>query len=130
MHPHTNIRYAHKRKMETTSDTKQHNNSWQNNFSNQKQITFIDQMEKKETINTLLQGSDREIWTQSLSNEWGRLAQGNNHWVVSTNTIDFIHQHEVPKHRDVTYATSVMDYRPLKTEPHRVLITVGGDRLL
>ena len=84
---------------------------------------------KKETIDTLLQGSDRKIWTQSLSNEWGRLAQGNDAGIVSTNTIDFVHQHEVPKHRDVTYATFVLDYRPLKTEPHRVRITVGGDRL-
>ena len=84
---------------------------------------------KKETIDTLLQGSDRKIWTQSLSNEWGRLAQGNDAGVVSTNTIDFVHQNEVPKNRDVTYATFVLDYRPLKTEPYRVRITVGGDRL-
>ena len=84
---------------------------------------------KKETIDTLLRGSDRVIWTQSLSNEWGRLAQGNDAGVVSTNTIDFVHQHEVPKDRDVTYATFVLDYRPLKTEPYRVRITVGGDRL-
>ena len=51
---------------------------------------------KKETIDTLLQGSDRTIWNQSLSNEWGRLAQGNDHGVVATNTIDFIHRHEIP----------------------------------
>ena len=84
---------------------------------------------KKETIDTLLQGSDRKIWTQSLSNEWGRLAQGNDNGVVSTDTIDFIHKEEVPDGRDVTYATFVLDYRPLKSEPHRVRITVGGDKL-
>ena len=84
---------------------------------------------RKETIDTLLQGSDRLIWTQSLSNEWGRLAQGNDAGVQPTDTIDFIHQHEVPKNQDVTYATFVLDYRPLKSEPHRVRITVGGDRL-
>ena len=84
---------------------------------------------KKETIDTLLQGSDRDIWTRSLSNEWGRLAQGNSHGVLPTDTIDFIHRTEVPKGRDVTYATFVLDYRPLKSEPHRVRITVGGDKL-
>ena len=84
---------------------------------------------KKETIDTLLQGSDRKIWTRSLSNEWGRLAQGNDHGVVATDTIDFIYRHEVPQGRDITYATFVLDYRPLKSEPHRVRITVGGDRL-
>ena len=36
---------------------------------------------RKETIDTILQGSDRHIWTQSLSNEWGRLAQGNNNGI-------------------------------------------------
>ena len=29
----------------------------------------------------------------------------------------------------VTYTTFVLDHRPLKTEPWRVCITVGGDRL-
>ena len=84
---------------------------------------------KKETIDTLLKGSDREIWNRSLSNEWGRLAQGNDNGVSPTDTIDFIIQEQVPKGRDVTYATFVVDYRPLKSEPHRVRITVGGDRL-
>ena len=45
---------------------------------------------KKETIDSVLQGSDRDIWRQSLSNEWGRLAQGNDNGVLSTETIDFI----------------------------------------
>ena len=84
---------------------------------------------KKETIDTILHGSDRKIWTQSLSNEWGRLAQGNDNGVHCTNTIDFITRQEVPHGREITYATFVLDYRPLKTEPYRVRITVGGDRL-
>ena len=57
---------------------------------------------KKETIDTLLQGSNRDIWTQSLSNEWGRLAQSNDKSVLATDTVDFIHQHEVPGGCDVT----------------------------
>jgi hypothetical protein len=43
--------------------------------------------------------------------------------------IDFISQQEVPRDRDVTYATYVLDYRPLKSQTHRVRITVGGGRL-
>ena len=84
---------------------------------------------RKETLDTVLKGSDQDIWRESLSNEWGRLAQGNNAGVCSTDTIDFIHCKEVPVGRDITYASFVLDYRPLKTEPHRVRITVGGDRL-
>ena len=83
---------------------------------------------KKETIDSLLQGSDRKIWERSLSNEWGCLAQSNGNNVLATNTIDFIHKHEVPHNQDIPYATFVLDYRPLKSEPHRV-ITVGGDHL-
>ena len=84
---------------------------------------------KKETIDTMLAGPHKEIWDKSLSNEWGRLAQGNNYGVKGTDTIDFIYQHEVPSNKKVTYATYVLDYRPLKAEPNRVRITVGGDKL-
>ena len=65
---------------------------------------------KKETIASLLKGSDRKIWERSLSNKWGRLAQGNNNDVVATDTINFIHQHEVPTNKDVTYTTFVLVY--------------------
>ena len=84
---------------------------------------------KKETIDTLLHGSDRALWFQSLSNEWGRLAQGYDKGVLATNTIDFVTQQDVPRGQDITYATFVIDYRPLKSEPYRICITVGGDRL-
>ena len=77
----------------------------------------------------MLADPQKGIWTQSLSNEWGRLAQGNDNGVRSTDTIEFIFKYEVPKDSDVTYATYVLDYRPLKTEPYRVRITVGGNRL-
>jgi hypothetical protein len=60
-----------------------------------------------------LSGKDGETWTKSLSNEFGQLAQGNkNHGIVGTDTIDFI-----------------CDYRPLKSEPYRVHLTIGGDKL-
>ena len=44
-------------------------------------------------------------------------------------TIDFINKHEIPKDKDITYATFVLDHRPLKTEEYRVRTTVGGNRL-
>ena len=77
----------------------------------------------------MIKGPKGLIWNKSLSNEWGRLAQGNDNGVRSTDTINFIHKNEVPPDRDVTYATFVLDHKPLKTEEHRVRITVGGNRL-
>ena len=84
---------------------------------------------KKETIDSLLDGKDSATWSKSLSNEWGRLSKGNDHGVKGTETIDFIYKHQVPPENKVTYASYVCDYRPLKEEPYRVRITVGGDKL-
>ena len=83
----------------------------------------------KETIDSMLKGPDKELWTRSLRNEWGRLAQRTIHRVWSTDTVDFIHKHEVPQNRTVTYASFVLDHKPLKAEPYRVHVTVGGDKL-
>ena len=41
----------------------------------------------------------------------------------------FIHKYEVPAHKLVTYANFMCDYRPLKSEPFQVQMTVGGDKL-
>ena len=85
--------------------------------------------EKKTTIDSLMKSIDRHVWTRSLSNKWGRLAQGNKYGVRISDTIEFIFKHEVPTNRQVTYATYVLDYRPLKDERYHLRITVGGDRL-
>ena len=61
--------------------------------------------------------------------ELGRLAQGNKYNVSSTNTIEFIHLHQVPTKEKVTYAQCVCDHCPLKPEPHRIRLFVGGDKL-
>jgi hypothetical protein len=85
---------------------------------------------KKENIDTLLAGKNGTTWENSLCNEYGRLAQGckaNN--VAGTDTCDFIHAHEVPTDKKVTYGNFICDYRPLKSEPYRVRLTVGGDKL-
>ena len=61
-----------------------------------------------------------------FSNEWGHLAQRNASGVRHTDTIDFSHKHEVPRDRDVTYATFLGDH---KIEEYRIRITVGGNML-
>lgn len=87
---------------------------------------------KRQTIDELRNDPDpkiRERWDRATSNEWGRLAQGNDFGVTATDTIEFIPKSQVPSDRDVTYVTFVLDYRPTKDDPWRVRITVGGDRL-
>ena len=39
---------------------------------------------------------DKDTWNKSMSMELGRLVQGNKYGVSVTDTIDFIHQNEVP----------------------------------
>ena len=84
---------------------------------------------KKETLDTLLHGKDKDVWERALSNELGRLSQGMKGRVRAMDTIDFINKNEVPPNKKVTYANMVCDVRPLKAESHRVRLTVGGDRL-
>ena len=66
---------------------------------------------------------------KNLSNEWDRLAQGNDYNVAHTDTIDFISSNNVLVNIDVTNAIFVLDYRLMKQEKYRVRIIVGGDKL-
>ena len=59
----------------------------------------------------------------------GRLAQGNQHGVKATDTLDFIQQSEVPFRQPITYASFICNHRPLKTEQWIVRLIVGGDKL-
>ena len=59
------------------------------------------------------------------------MAQGDNKMgQKGTNSI-FVMSHEairaIPKKQTVTYARVVVDYRPQKTDPHRIRITAGGN---
>ena len=90
---------------------------------------FNERTGKKETIDSLWASTNGAVWEQALSNEWGWLAQSNANGITYTDTIDFIPKNLVPKNLDVTYASFVCDNRPLKSEPWRVWIVVGGDRL-
>ena len=85
---------------------------------------------QRQTIDTLRTSPQGQIWEKTLSNECGRLSQGNVHGVQPTNTISFIYWGELPSNQDVIYASFVCDHRPLMSEPWRVRIVVGGDRLL
>ena len=78
----------------------------------------------------LIKGPDSQIWKKSLANDFGRLAQGVGTRMKSgTNTIFFVHPSKIPQHKKVTYARLVADLRPLKSEVHRVRVTIGGDKL-
>ena len=83
----------------------------------------------KMSLDELLTGDMKDTWVTSLSNEIGRLTQGNTHGVRWTNTMEFIFRHEVPDDRKVTYANFVCDFRPNKDDPYRVQLIVGGDKL-
>ena len=77
---------------------------------------IFDDNGKKQSLDALLHGEHATRWTTSLSNELGRLTQGNNAGVTAQDAMDFIDFNEVPKEAKVTYANFVCDYRPLKDE--------------
>ena len=80
-------------------------------------------------MDLLIKGSNKEVWIRSLSNEWGRLAQGNDYRTKRIDIIDFIFKYEVPEDKAVTHASFVCGDRRLKQETYRIRIIVGGDRL-
>ena len=66
-------------------------------------------------------------WQRSASNEFGRLAQGVGTRIKGTDTMRFIHPSSIPPGRSATYARTVCEHRPQKSEPDRTRITVGGN---
>ena len=73
---------------------------------------------RAETLDTLLQGPDSDIWTTSLTNEWGRCTNGMSKTrapgkvIIGQQTMIFIFPHQVPKGRKITYANCVCTMRP------------------
>jgi hypothetical protein len=63
-----------------------------------------------------------------LSNELGRICQGIRN-ISRTNTAFFLDLTSIPKDRKITNGKPVCDFKPNKTEKHRVRLTVGGDIL-
>jgi len=83
----------------------------------------------RQSLDSLITGENKHVWINGLSNELGRLAQGNKNNVEFTDTIEFILKSDVPQNSKVTYANFVCTHRPLKTEPWRVRLVAGGDKL-
>ena len=63
-----------------------------------------------------------------MCRELGRLSQGYGE-TKETNTIFFIPRSKVPVGGKVTYITIVCTHKPSKSNPERVQLCVGGDRL-
>ena len=51
---------------------------------------------KKIPIEALMNDINKDTWNKTMSMERGQLVQGNTHGVSVTDTIDFVHQNEVP----------------------------------
>ena len=77
----------------------------------------------------MLQLPTKYIWNKTLSNEWLKLSQENDHGVVSTDTIEYIEPSQVPTGRKVTYVRFVCANWPLKTEPWKLKLLIVGDKL-
>jgi hypothetical protein len=60
-------------------------------------------------------------WMRSTANEINRL--------YNTNTIRFILRSDIPKGRNVTYGSFVVDIKDHKEEKERTRLTVGGDQI-
>jgi hypothetical protein len=71
----------------------------------------------------------KEVWSRSAADEFGRLAQGIGGRVKGTDTIRFIHKHQIPQDRfkDVTYIKFVCTIRTEKKDPYRTRATMGGN---
>ena len=90
---------------------------------------IFDKFGNRQSLEKLLKSNDKATWNKSLSNEIGRLTNGNIHGVKARQCMKFIYFHQVPRDSKVTYANFVCDYRPLKSEKWRVRLVVGGDKL-
>jgi hypothetical protein len=85
-----------------------------------------------ETLNLrklLLNPETRPEWQKGNYNEYDRLFQGHKDGIKGTDTFFFIEHKAVPKGLFPTYVKFVCAYKPHKSDPHRVRMTVGGDRI-
>lgn len=71
----------------------------------------------------------RETWSKAFGKEIGRLAQEQEGVVEGMDALHFIEYDDIPtdRRKDVTYARICADYRPEKSDPNRIRITVGGN---
>jgi hypothetical protein len=78
----------------------------------------------------LIKGPDAERWQQANMIEInqltdGRLIKGS----TGTQTISFIAQSKLPKHKKATNLRVLSNYRPSKVDPYQVRWTVGGNKI-
>ena len=92
-----------------------------------KMFRIYDDNGGKMNVDKLLK-TESQIWSESVSNELGRLAQGISN-VKGNDAIEFIPKSEVPLKTKVTYANMVCDIRPKKSDVYRTRLTIGGDKL-
>ena len=71
----------------------------------------------------------KEVWSRSAADEFGRLAQGIGGRIKGTDTIQFIHKHQIPQDRwkDITYIKFVCNIRTEKKDLYRTRATMGGN---
>jgi hypothetical protein len=71
----------------------------------------------------------KAIWSKAGAYEFGQLAQGVGGRIDGTNTIFFVHKHEIPQDRlkDVTYIKFVSLIQTEKEDPHQIQATLGGN---
>ena len=83
---------------------------------------------KRETLRSLLSNlRTRPTWTKAASNKYGHLINGNTAYIQGTQTMEHIALSSIPSDQTITYGTMVCDHRPLKKEPDRCRLVVGGD---
>ena len=76
-----------------------------------------------------IDGQDKNIWLNALTNEIGRLAQGIKGRIDGTNTIFFIHPEDIPNGKVAAFPRLVCDIRPQKEDQHRVRLTIAGQHI-
>ena len=98
-------------------------------FKNPKLLHLYNKLGNNETIDSLLDGPHSATWWTALANELGQLTNGVHGRVRATKNIRFILRSDIPSERKITYANFICDYRPHKSEPYCIRLTVSGDRL-
>ena len=84
----------------------------------------------KLTLDKLLQLNQKR-WQLALSNDLVVLhRETNTIYLSQKNVMKFINKSENPSSTPVTYANFVCDHRPLKSEPWRIRLVVGGDKVI
>jgi hypothetical protein len=75
-----------------------------------------------------------EVWQTAFGEDFGGMAQGNNKMgqketnAMSVMTCNEV-AHALAAGQFFAYANPVLDYRPQKEDPHRILITARGNLL-